>query len=62
MIIQIFVLKVINNERKTLTHHKIIDRVAQQRDKHDDHSSVQTIKTVNLSELTAAKLLINCFL
>ena len=28
--IQIFVLKVINNERKILTHHEIIDRTAEQ--------------------------------
>ena len=30
MLIQRFVLKVINNERKILTHHKIIDRIAEQ--------------------------------
>ena len=30
MLIRRFVLKVINNERKILTHHKIIDRIAEQ--------------------------------
>ena len=30
MLIQTFVLKVINNERKKLTHHEIIDRIADQ--------------------------------
>ena len=30
MFIRIFVLKVINNERKILTHHEIIDRIAEQ--------------------------------
>ena len=30
MPIQIFVLKVINNDRKILTHHKIINRMVQQ--------------------------------
>ena len=30
MLIQTFVLKVINNERKKLTHHEIIDRIAEQ--------------------------------
>ena len=32
MIIQIFILKVINNKRKVLTHHKIIDRMTEQSD------------------------------
>ena len=32
MIIRIFVLKVINNERKNLIHHKIINRMAEQSD------------------------------
>ena len=30
MLIRTFVLKVINNERKKLTHHEIIDRIAEQ--------------------------------
>ena len=30
ILIQMFVLKVINNERKILTHHEIIDRIAEQ--------------------------------
>ena len=30
MLIQTFVLKVINNERKILTHHEIIDCIAEQ--------------------------------
>ena len=30
MLIPTFVLKVINNERKRLTHHEIIDRIAEQ--------------------------------
>ena len=29
MLIQIFVLKVINDERKILTHHEIVDRIAE---------------------------------
>ena len=32
MIIRIFVLKVIKNKRKVLTHHKIIDRIAEKSD------------------------------
>ena len=30
MLIQTFILKVINGERKTLTYHEIIDRIAKQ--------------------------------
>ena len=30
MLIRTFVLKVINNERKKLTHHEINDRIAEQ--------------------------------
>ena len=30
MLIQTFILKVINDERKTLTYHEIIDRIAKQ--------------------------------
>ena len=29
-LIQRFILKVINNERKKITHHEIIDRIAEQ--------------------------------
>ena len=32
MLIRTFVLKVINNERKILTHHEITDRIAEQTD------------------------------
>ena len=31
MLIQTFVLQVMNNERKTLIHHEIIDRIAEQK-------------------------------
>ena len=30
MLIRTFVLKVVNNESKKLTHHKVIDRIAKQ--------------------------------
>ena len=30
MLIRMFILKVINNERKRLTHHEIIDDIAEQ--------------------------------
>ena len=50
MLIRTLFLKVINNERKILTHHEIIDCIAEQ--------IVQTIKTVDSSELKAAKSLI----
>ena len=30
MLIRMFVLKLVNNERKRLTHHEIIDRIAEQ--------------------------------
>ena len=30
MLIRAFILKVINDEKKILTHHKIIDRIAEQ--------------------------------
>ena len=30
MLIRTFILKVMNNERKILTHHKITDRIAEQ--------------------------------
>ena len=45
-----FFLKVINNERKILTHHEIIDRITQQ------------IVLVITSELTEAKFLIYLFI
>ena len=50
MLIWKFVLKVINNERKTLTHHKIIDRIAEQICV-GDNSSVQRIKFVDSCNL-----------
>ena len=56
MFIRKFVLKVINNERKILNDHVIIDRIAKQIV--IDHSSVQRIKIVDSSELTATKFLI----
>ena len=53
-----FILKVINNKGKILTHHEIIDRLAEQ----IDHSSVQRIMIVDSSELAAAKFLIYLFI
>ena len=58
--IRTFVLKVINNERKILTHHEIIDRIAEK------VVSVITqlckeLKIVDSSELTVAKFLIYLF-
>ena len=54
MLIRRFFLKVINNERKILTHDEIINRIAEQ--------IVQIIKIVDSSELTAAKFLIYLFI
>ena len=54
MLIRRFFLKVINNERKILTHDEIIHRIAEQ--------IVQIIKIVDSSELTAAKFLIYLFI
>ena len=58
MLIQLFALKVINNERKILTRHEIIDRIAEQ--------IVLVItrvckESVNSSELTAATCFIYLF-
>ena len=54
-----FVLKVINNERKILTRHEIIDRIAEQ--------IVLVItrvckESMNSSEITAVKCLIYLFI
>ena len=54
MLIPTSVLKVTNNERKILTHHEIVDHIAEQ--------IVQRIKIVDLSELTAAKFLVYLFI
>ena len=54
MVIQTFVLKVINNIRKTLTDHEIIDCIAEKIE--------SVIKIVDSSELTAAKFLIYLFI
>ena len=51
MLIQKFVLIVINNERKNLTRHEIIDRIAEQIE------FVITIKIVDSSELTRPSFL-----
>ena len=55
MVIRMFILKVINNERKILTHNEIIDRIAEQ--------IVLVItrvckESMSSSELTAVKCLI----
>ena len=47
MLIQTFAQKVINNERKTLIHHEIIDRIAEQ------------IKSVIIPVCKGSKLWIN---
>ena len=49
MFIRTFFLKVINNERKILTYHEIIDFIAEE--------IVQMIEIVDLSEFTVAKSL-----
>ena len=54
MLIRRFILKVINNKRRILTRHEIIDRIAEQ--------IVQAIKIVDSSELSAAKFLIYLFI
>ena len=59
ILIRTFVLKVINNEKKKLTHHKIIDHIAE---RVSDYSILQRIKIVDLSELTAATCLIYLFI
>ena len=50
VLIRMFFLIVINNEKINLTHHEFIDRISEQ--------VVQIIKIADLSELTAAKSLI----
>ena len=59
MVIRMFILKVINNERKILTHNEIIDRIAEQ--------IVLVItrvckESMSSSELTAVKCLIYLFI
>ena len=54
ILIRRFILKVINNKRRILTRHEIIDRIAEQ--------IVQAIKIVDSSELSAAKFLIYLFI
>ena len=59
MLIRMFVLKIANNERKILTRHKIIDRIAEQ--------IVLVItrvfkKSMSSSRLTAVKCLIYLFI
>ena len=39
MLIRTFVLKVINNERKNLTHHETTDRIAEQIESRSSHHS-----------------------
>ena len=53
MLIRTFFLRMINKERKILTHHEVIDHIAEQ--------IVQIIKIVDSSNYTAAKLLIYLF-
>ena len=54
MLIRTFAIKVMNNERKILTHHKIIDYIAEE--------IAQIIKIVDSSEVTAARFLICSFI
>ena len=59
MVIRMFILKVINNERKILTHNEIIDRIAEQ--------IVLVItrvckESMSSSELTAVKCLLYLFI
>ena len=61
MLIRTFVLKVINNERKKLTHHEINDRIAEQTAA-GDHSREKRIKIEDSSELTEATFLIYLFI
>ena len=58
ILIRTFVLKVINNERKILTSHEIIDRIAEQ----IESVITQVGKIVDSSELKAAKVLICLFI
>ena len=54
MLIRTFAIKVMNNERKILTHHKIIDYIAEE--------IAQIIKIVDSSEVAAARSLICSFI
>ena len=54
MLIRTFAIKVMNNERKILIHHKIIDYIAEE--------IAQIIKIVDSSEVTAARSLIRSFI
>ena len=54
MLIRTFAIKVMNNERKILTHHKIIDYIAEE--------IAQIIKIVDSSEVAAARSLIRSFI
>ena len=54
MLIRTFPVKVMNNERKILIHHKIIDHIAEE--------IAQIIKIVDSSEVTAARSLIRSFI
>ena len=58
ILIRTFVLKVINNERKILTSHEIIDRIAEQ----IESVITQVCNIVDSSELKAAKVLICLFI
>ena len=54
MLIRTFLLKVINNERKTLTSHEIMDCIVEE--------IVQTIEIEDLSGFMVAKSLIYLFI
>ena len=62
MLIQRFVLKVINNEGKFLTLHAIIDRIAEQIVFVITQVCIIKIKIMNSSEHTAAKFLTSFFI
>ena len=58
MLIRTFVLKVINDEIKKLSHHEIIDRIAEQ----TPSVIIQVRKKEDSSELTEATFLIYLFI
>ena len=58
MLIRTFVLKVINDEIKKLTHHKIIDRIAKQ----TPLVIIQVRKNRRFIQLTEATFLIYLFI
>ena len=62
MLIQSFVLKVINNEGKFLTLHAIIDRIAEQIVFVITQMCVIKIKIMNSSKHTTAKFLTSFFI